>query len=78
MPPGVAASLTKNLETYRQQFPALPQANFVEYRGQTRLLAEMTPEEQLDYYLERFRGDDFLKDVQSIDVALVDPATPKC
>ena len=77
MPPGVAASLTKNLETYRQQFPALPQANFVEYRGQTRLLAEMTPEEQLGYYLERFRGDDFLKDVQSIDVALVDPADPE-
>lgn len=77
MPPGVAASLTKNLETYRQQFPALPQANFVEYRGQTRLLAGMTPEEQLGYYLERFRGDDFLKDVQSIDVALVDPADPE-
>ena len=77
MPPGVAASLTKNLEAYRQQFPALPQANFVEYRGQTRLLAEMSPEEQLGYYLERFRGDDFLKDVQSIDVALVDPADPE-
>ena len=76
MPQGISRSLSASRQQYEQAFPELVEANFVEYRGQKRLLADLSRQEQLEYYLNRFKGD-FLQDVREIRVSLTAPSDPE-
>ena len=76
MPEKAEAFLTGNIERYQNAFPELPKANYVDYRGQKRLLANLKPEDQLGYYLGNF-GDDFLKGYKAVEVTLSEPSDPE-
>ncbi len=76
MPEKAEAFLEGNLERYQNAFPELPKANYVDYRGQKRLLANLKPEDQLGYYLENF-GNDFLKGYKAVEVILAEPSDPE-
>ena len=76
MPEKAETFLTGNIERYQNAFPELPKANYVDYRGQKRLLANLKPEDQLGYYLGNF-GDDFLKGYKAVEVTLSEPSDPE-
>ena len=75
VPPAARQKILDNLPQYRASFPALAQANIVQYRGKQRFLADFDPEEYVNYYVEQMgrQNEPFLQGASGVDIKTVKP-----
>lgn len=75
VPQAARQKILENLPQYRASFPALAEANIVQYRGKQRFLADFDPEEYINYYVEQMgrQNGPFLQGASGVDVKTVKP-----